>query len=64
MFNDLFNGVAGLAFLVLAVLVFWKYSQIWAVSVATKIIQIYFDQKRAHIIRGSGYLTHGQEEAF
>ena len=27
MFNDLFNGVAGLAFVVLAVLVFWKYSQ-------------------------------------
>jgi hypothetical protein len=45
MFNDLFNGVAGLAFLVLAVLVFWKYSQIWAVSVATKIIQIYFARR-------------------
>ena len=47
MFNELLNGVAGLAFMVLAVLVFWKYSQIWAVTVATKIIQIYFDQKRA-----------------
>lgn len=47
MFNDLFSGVAGLAFVVLAVLVFWKYSQIWAVNVATKIIKNYFDQKRA-----------------
>ena len=45
--NDLLNEVAGLAFVVLAVLVFWKYSQIWAVNVATKIIQIYFHEKRA-----------------
>jgi len=36
MFNYLFSEVAGLAFVVLAVLVFWKYSQIWAVNVATK----------------------------
>jgi hypothetical protein len=30
---------------VLAVL--WKYSQIWAVAVATKIIRVYFREKAA-----------------
>jgi hypothetical protein len=45
--NEIVNKILAFAVGIGVVAVLWKYSQIWAVTVATKIIRVYFQEKAA-----------------
>jgi hypothetical protein len=45
--NEIVNEIAAFAVGIGVLLLAWRYSQVWAVSVATKIIRVYFEEKAA-----------------
>jgi|GraSoiStandDraft_28_1057319.scaffolds.fasta_scaffold6258023_1 hypothetical protein len=45
--NEIANEIVAFAVGIGVLAILWKYSQMWAVAVATKIIRVYFQEKAA-----------------